>query len=42
MEIFTGAAIICLAATVAIWANDHLPFKDADDQLLFDNIPSEK
>jgi hypothetical protein len=39
MEIFTGAAFICL---VAIWANDHLPFNDADDQLLFDNIPSEK
>jgi hypothetical protein len=34
MEIVAGAALICVAATVAIWANDHLPHSDADDLLL--------
>jgi hypothetical protein len=34
MEIITGAAIICVAASVAIWANDNLPHNDKDDLLL--------
>jgi hypothetical protein len=38
MDMVAGAAIVCLAAAIAIWANDHLPFKDSDDKLF--EVPS--
>jgi hypothetical protein len=38
MELITGAAIVCVAAAIAIWANDHLPHNDNDE--LFLEIPT--
>ncbi len=34
MELITGAAIVCVAATIALWANDYLPHNEAEDRLL--------
>lgn len=39
MEMLAGAAIICLAAAIAIWANDRLPHNESEDQLL--ELPAE-
>jgi hypothetical protein len=39
MEMIAGAAIVCLAAAIAIWANDHLPY-DANEEKMLLEIPS--
>ena len=40
MEMIAGAAIVCVAATIAIWANDFLPHNDKDELLL--EVPAQE
>jgi hypothetical protein len=34
MDMIAGAAIVCLAAVIAIWANDRLPYDANEEKLL--------